>query len=68
MQIKDTCSLLPYTMWEMQNSRPAGRIRPPNVLYPALRAGYKIQEIFMSDEDFMSEFKLDGTINNFATY
>src|SRR6218665_437336 len=28
----------------MNNPRPAGRIQPPNVLYPALAAGWKEQD------------------------
>ena len=34
----------PIIMSGMQNPRPAGGIRPPNVLYPALGAGLKTQE------------------------
>ena len=43
------------------------RIRPSKVLYPALRAGYKYKKLLLNDGDFMNEFKLNWTINNFAT-
>jgi len=51
----------------MHNLRPAGRIRPSNVLYQALGADLKTQET-SPDGEFMNEFGLHWTIHNFVTY
>jgi len=49
-------------------AQPAARIRPWNVLYPALRAGKKYKKLLLNDGDFRNEFKLHLIINNFANY
>jgi len=42
----------------VHNPRPAGRIRTPNVICPALGAGSKYKKLLLNDDDFMNEYKL----------
>jgi len=53
-------------MTGMNNPRPSGRIRPPNMLYPALGACYKYKKLLLNGRYFINESKLNWTINSFA--
>ena len=49
-------------LWKLtlnnRDAQPAGRIRPPNMLYPALATDLKVEETFLNDRDFVKKIKL----------